>query len=157
MTRPLTDAEIAARDEFEERAAILEYDAKLPRGQAERLARLQIKRKTIGSVEGTLEAISIHRSKKFIVYDALTKKAISCEFGDDEKALAKVKDVLGKRVMVSGTVHWNAKSEARRVDVADIRVLGAAALPRAYELSGTYPEITEGLSTEDYIRSIRGD
>ena len=32
---------------------------------------LPIKRKTIGSVEGKLEAISIHRSKKFIVYDAL--------------------------------------------------------------------------------------
>jgi hypothetical protein len=59
--------------------------------------------------------------------------------------------------MVIGTVHWNAKSEARRVDVNDIRVLGSRALPRTLDLSGAYPEITEGMTTEEYIRSIRGD
>lgn len=119
-------------------------------------ALIPIKRKTIGSVEGKLEAISIHNSKKFVVYDALTKKAINCDFRDDAM-LAKVKDVLGHRVLVSGTVHWNVKSEAKRVDVEDIRRLGEKQLPTTRELSGAYPEITDGMTTEEYMRSIRGD
>jgi len=35
----MTNAEIAMRDDFEERAAIMEYEAGLPRVEAERLAR----------------------------------------------------------------------------------------------------------------------
>ena len=35
----MTDAEIAMRDDFEERAAIMEYEAGLSRAEAERLAR----------------------------------------------------------------------------------------------------------------------
>ena len=117
-------------------------------------ALLPIKRKTIGSVEGKLEAISIHRRKRFVVYDALTKKAITCEFRDD--MLDGIKDSLGHRVLVSGTVHWNAKSEAKRVDVETIRPLGDQ-LPSTSELSGAYPDITEGMAIDEYIRSIRGD
>jgi len=117
-------------------------------------ALLPIKRKTIGSVEGKLEAISIHKSKKFVVYDALTKKAITCEFADE--MLDGVKDALGHRVLVSGTVHWNAKSEAKRVDAENIRLLGEK-LPSTLDLSGAYPDITEGMTIEQYIRSIRGD
>lgn len=117
---------------------------------------LPIQRKTIGSVEGKLEAISIHNKKRFVVYDALTKKAINCDF-NDKAMLDEVKDVLGARVLVSGIVHWNAKSEAKRVDVDKIRTLGASQLPRTLALSGKYPEISDGLSTEEYIRSIRGD
>jgi hypothetical protein len=117
---------------------------------------LPTKRKTIGSVEGQLEAISIHGNKKFVVYDSLTKKAISCEF-DSEEMLSKVKDDLGKRVLVSGLVHWNVQSEPKRVEVENIRVLGDGLLPTTKDLSGAYPDITEGMTTEEYIRSIRGD
>lgn len=117
-------------------------------------ALLPTKRKTIGSVEGKLEAISIHKSKKFVVYDALTKKAITCEFAD--KMLDTVKDALGHRVLVSGMVHWNAKSEPKRVDADNIRLLGQH-LPSTSDLSGAYPDITEGMTVEEYIRSIRGD
>lgn len=118
-------------------------------------ALIPTKRTTIGSVEGQLEAISIHNKKRFVIYDALTKKAINCDFKDD--LLPSVKDSLGRRVLVSGTLHWNAKSEAKRVDAEDVRILGAQRLPTTNELSGEYPDITEGMSTEDYIRSIRGD
>lgn len=118
-------------------------------------ALIPTKRTTIGSVEGKLEAISIHNKKRFIVYDALTKKAINCNFTDD--LLTSVKDSLGQRVLVSGMLHWNAKSEAKSVDAENVRVLGAERLPTTEELSGEYPEITDGMTTEAYIRSIRGE
>lgn len=116
---------------------------------------LPTKRTTIGSVEGLLEAISIHRKKRFIVYEALTKKAISCEFS--QEMLPRVKDALGQRVLVSGMVNWNAKSEAKSVVADDLRVLGQHVIPTTSELSGAYPNITDGMTTEEYIRSIRGD
>jgi hypothetical protein len=119
-------------------------------------ALLPTRRRTIGSVEGKLEAISIHRTKRFVVYDGLTKKAINCEFSD-AATLDRVKDLLGERVLVSGMVHWNIKSEPNKVQVDDVRKLGGPNLPKTDDLSGAYPEITDGMSVTDYMRSIRGD
>ncbi|MCK8787319.1 hypothetical protein M0638_23385, partial [Roseomonas sp. NAR14] len=40
--QPLSAAEISRRDAYEERAAILEFDAGLTREEAERLARIEV-------------------------------------------------------------------------------------------------------------------
>ena len=116
---------------------------------------LPIKRSAIGSVEGMLEAISIRGGGKFIVYDSLTDKAIACRF--DNADLERVKSLLGRRVLVSGIVHANIKSEPIRVDVETVRTLGDGLLPKTAELAGGYPSITEGMTLDDYLRSIRGD
>lgn len=116
---------------------------------------LPIRRSSIGSVEGKLEAISIHRSPTFVVYQALTNKAVRCLFDGSDVMMETVKNILGKRVMVSGLVNWNIKSEPVRVDVEDIRVLGDESLPTTSELSGSHPDIADGMTTDEYIRSIR--
>jgi hypothetical protein len=118
---------------------------------------IPIKRTAIGSVEGKLEVISLRKSRKFIVYDALTDKAVACSFHESE--LEKIRMLLGCRVVVGGIVHTNIKSEPVRVDVEldSIRVLGDGPLPRTTELTAAYPTITGGLSVDEYLRSIRGD
>lgn len=116
---------------------------------------LPIRRSAIGSVEGKLEAISIHRGPTFIVYQGLTNKAIRCAFDGSDVMMETVKSILGKRVVASGIVHSNIKAEPMRVDVEDIRVLGDGPLPRTQDLTGSHPDIADGLSTDDYIRSIR--
>jgi hypothetical protein len=115
---------------------------------------LPIKRSYIGSAEGTLEAITI-RGGKFLVYDALTDRAIACRSTDSD--LERVKELLGHRVVVSDVVHTNIRSEPVRVDVENMRVLGAGRLPSTKELTGAYPNITNGMTTEECLRSIRGD
>jgi len=106
-----------------------------------------------GSVEGRLETISVHKMHKFIVYHALTNKAITCSGNID---LDTTKDALGHKVLVSGILSVNAKNEPLRMTVNQpIRIIGNRRLPLASELTGTNPDITEGLSTGEYIRRIR--
>jgi hypothetical protein len=115
---------------------------------------------SIGSVEGTLEVISIHRSNRFIVYEQRTGKAVSCFYGK-LPLLDVVTDALGKRVVASGELSRNAKGEPIKLklnDESQLKVFGSAAYP-SYELlklSGSDPEFTGDMSTEEFIRNTRG-
>ncbi len=62
---------------------------------------------------------------------------------------------LGRRVAVSGTVSANIKSEPVKVLVETIRELGVGELPATTDMTGSDPDFTGGMSTEDFIRSIR--
>ena len=115
---------------------------------------LPIRRESIGGVEGRLEGISIHGAKRFIVYQAITHKAINCVFARPE-FLDRAISALGKRVLVSGTVRKNIKGEPVAVDVQNLRVLGGENLPSTGQLTGYDPELTGDLSTDEFIRRVR--
>ena len=106
----------------------------------------------VGSVEGRLETISVHKVNKFILYHALSNKAVTCVGNID---LETAKRALGHKVLVSGMLFINAKNEPLRVNVSAIRILGSKTLLKASELTGSEPDITGPLSTEEYVRSIR--
>jgi hypothetical protein len=116
---------------------------------------LRARYRTIGSVEGRLEMVSIHRRPRFTVYHSRTNKAVRCDFASED--LSTVTAALGRRVVVSGVVHSNAKGEPLRVDVERVAILGREEdLPSTASLAGSDPSFTHGMSTEEYIRSIRG-
>lgn len=115
--------------------------------------------KAIGSVEGTLEAISIHKKPMFVVYEAMFGKAVSCRWAGLE-ILNKLKESLGKRVRVQGLVSRNSRSEPRTVmlySASDLQVFGddLEILPFR-SLGGSDPDFTGDMSTEEFIREIRG-
>lgn len=114
------------------------------------------RREEDGSVEGTLETVSVHGDKKFIVYDSLTKKGVTCIISRDD-LLEKAMGALGSKVAVSGIVHFNIKDEPIRISaVSSLRVFGhGKRLPKASELTGSDPDFTGDLSTDEYIESIR--
>jgi len=115
----------------------------------------EIREAAIGSVEGTIETLSIHGKPKCIIYQSRTLKAVTCSFVR-EAWFEKIKDVMGKRVIVSGSIHYNAKGEPQRVQLENIRpVRDRAELPTIEELGGSDPGFTGELSTEDYIKLIR--
>jgi len=108
-----------------------------------------------GSVEGRLETVSVHGSKKFIVYHSLTRKAVTCTL-DSDTDLEIAKHALGRKVSVFGTISVNIKNEPLKVEVRSIRILGLdKRLPTAAELTGSDPNFTGDMSTDEYIRSIR--
>jgi hypothetical protein len=112
-------------------------------------------REEIGSVEGRLETISVHGAKKFIIYHAITRKAVTCIISNDAD-LDVAKGALGRKVLVSGLVTVNVKNEPIRVNVGTLRVLGSDKhLPSAKSLTGSDPGFTGELTTDEYIRSIR--
>ena len=118
---------------------------------------IRVQQHSIGSVEGRLETISIHgRRPRFIVYDALTRKAITCKF-HTEPWLDKVKDALGHRVNASGEVHYNIKGEPLRVELQGLRILREKhELPTTARLSGSAPHLTGDETTDEYLRRVRG-
>jgi hypothetical protein len=111
-------------------------------------------RTSLGSVEGVMEAISIHGQPKFVVYQDGTNKAVTCAFS--QTWLDSAKEALGRRVSVAGVVHWNRKDEPVRVDVEDLRTMKSRGeLPPIVQLAGSVPDLTGDLTTEEYIRRIR--
>lgn len=116
----------------------------------------KVKRRSIGSVEGRLETISVHRTPKFLVYHHRTNKAIACVFNQND-LLEKVKEGLGRRVIAFGEVLWNSNGEPVSVNIERLRFLGAKAeLPSISEIGGSDPEFTGKLSTAEFLKEIRG-
>lgn len=128
---------------------------KVGRAAAENLTKLLPARRTErGSVEGRLETISIHGAKRFVVYDSVTKKGVTCKIEDP--MLEEVKDALGCKVLVSGSVSINEKNEPVAVIVDRLRSFTPSdQLPRAVDLTGSDPEFTGGISTREYLRRAR--
>ena len=128
-----------------------------PRSSVNAKKLIPVRYSSIGSVEGRIEAISIHKTPRFVVYLARTGKGVSCRIVDEN--VNEVKEILGKRVNVSGTVHYNYLGEPVRVDVEvnGIRQLrNDSELPTTSELTGYAPNFTGDLSTSEYLGLVRG-
>ncbi|MFC2009081.1 hypothetical protein ACFLUT_03405 [Chloroflexota bacterium] len=109
-----------------------------------------------GSVEGTLETVSIHRAPRFNVYHSITLRAVRCTLPED--LVAEAGGALGRRVVVSGLVHYNAVDEPVTVDVEAMRLLPPEDhLPSIEDFIGSDPGFTGDLSTGEYIRRMRDD
>ena len=79
---------------------------------------------SIGSVEGRLETVSIHGQPTFTIYDALTSRAVRCEFEPD--FLRRALDSVGARVLVHGRLQRDARGRPVRLrDIDAFRVLDA--------------------------------
>jgi len=116
---------------------------------------LPTKYSSLGSVEGKIETLSIHKTTKFVVYHAITQRAIACKF--DQNQLEQIKNILGRRVNVYGTISYNAKGEPLRVeDIIDIRLLKEEhELPTIKDIYGIDPDFTGGLDSVEYLRRLR--
>ena len=109
---------------------------------------------SFGSVEGTLEMISIHKPARFNVYHSVSLRAVRCNLREED--IEKVKDALGRRVVVTGLVSYNAKDEPKSIIVEEIEIIPKEEeLPTIDEFIGSDPNFTGKMTTEEYIRSIR--
>jgi hypothetical protein len=89
-----------------------------------------------GSVEGTIETVSIHETRPyFIVFHALDGHAIKCLC--DRALLERVKENLGPRVLVEGTLERRFDGRVEVIDAADFqRLRERSELPQAAEVRG---------------------
>lgn len=79
------------------------------------------KLESIGSVEGRLETVALHGRAYFNVYDAVTGAAVKCYFPSE--MLEEVRDALGRRVVVSGTLWSDRSGDVQRVKAREIELL----------------------------------
>ena len=115
---------------------------------------LQVRHTALSSVDGTLEAITIHRRRTFTIYHTWTHKAVTCDFAGE--LLEQAKSLLGCRVSVIGIVATNAENEPVRVKVDRIWAFPADdGLPETSSLWGSDPDFTGGVESVEYVRRMR--
>lgn len=110
-----------------------------------------------GSVEGRLEAISVHGRPTFGVYDFIEGRRVNCDF--PAGMLEQVKEALGRRVLVYGLVRFNESDKPTSVrEIQELRLLRTKdELPQAKDIIGIAPDITGDVDSVEHIRKLTGD
>jgi hypothetical protein len=99
---------------------------------------------TLGTIEGRLEALSLHGSKDFSVWPA-GGKAIKCLFGSRLDLERDVLPAVNKRVAARGRIKTRPNGERLSVEVDELRIIGGEPVP-ADEVRG----ILKGYEVADW-------
>jgi len=109
------------------------------------------------SFRGMLDIINIHNQNAFWLYPEIGPNKIQCTFPDKLFELAKAS--LGRKVEVTGLFKYKMNApypHAAEVD-SMVTLPSDDELPTFKDLFKIDPDITGGLSSEDYIRKLRGE
>lgn len=107
---------------------------------------------SIGSVEGRLEGLNIHRQPEFTVYDAVTQRAVRCYFSESD--LDAVTKAIGHKVIVGGRLRRDPEGhprQVRQVDFFGVIDEPPAVAPR--DAAGAFGMMDD---PENYLERIRG-
>lgn len=104
-----------------------------------------------GSLEGRLEAVTIHGSVEFSIYDSITNRRVVCKCDRDALDLA-IKH-FGKRVSVSGEVSYSVQGEATSIEVDAIEAFQTEPLPQAKDIRGLFSEYK--VDIKEWARFVR--
>lgn len=89
-----------------------------------------------GSIDGILEAVSIHGQVAFVVYDPLTNDRVECRC--DRPTLDRAVPRLGKRVFVSGEIHYRADGEPMSLQVDSLDIPDERSLLEVEDVRGPF-------------------
>jgi len=108
-----------------------------------------------GTVSGRLESVNLHNTLKFVVFPAVGPSKVVCEFKPGLRA--KVKNALDNYVTISGRLRYKQMDKfPYAIDAKDIDIHEQNDdLPTLNDLRGISPNSTEGMSAEEFVRSIR--
>ena len=92
--------------------------------------------RSIGTIEGELEGLIVHGDKRFLLYDRLTGRRVTCYFGDSV-SWDGLGDVFGKRVAVTGEIRSRRSGKRASINVSKYYVFPHEdELPSADEVRG---------------------
>jgi hypothetical protein len=110
--------------------------------------------KSLGSVRGSLDAISVHAGHEFRVWSSKWKRPIVCHF--DKGMLSEVKAHLKQQIEVIGELHRNPKGEPVIMKVDQFIALEPVeTLPRVQDVCGMLSDLYGGRSLGDYMEELR--
>ena len=75
---------------------------------------LQVRHIALGSIDGTLEAISVHQKPRFTIYHSWTHKAVTCDFSSTD-LLEQAESALRRQSLCDrdGSYQFGARAGAR--------------------------------------------
>ena len=111
---------------------------------------------TLGSLEGTLEAINLHgrHLANFTIWERLSGHPIRCEF-HKERWAEEVKSLLERRILVSGRIRYFANGKpalVRDIDHIEDRTASTSANESDF---GAIPDLTSDLGVDEYLTKVR--
>lgn len=104
-----------------------------------------------GSIEGRMEALSIHGKNSFVVFDTLTGHGVECRC--DRETLDRAAAHLGKRVLAKGEIRYGADGKPKWIAVEWFRLLGQQPLPRNEDMVGLLAD--DPIPIDEWSRYVR--
>lgn len=108
-----------------------------------------------GAIFGHIEALNVHNKREFRIYPIIGPNSIVCDF--PEKLFDMVKDGVKRYVKISGNLKRKAREfEPYKIIVDKIKIFPPEdTLPSLSSLEGKAPNMTGGVDSTTFIRSIR--
>ena len=112
-----------------------------------------------GSIDGRLDLVNVHEGFELGIYTTLGDRKIPASFEKtDDKTLDKVRSLLKRRVYATGTISWQEDGKPKSILIKKVEPLERDPKRKGiFDLNGSDPEFTEGLSVEEFLRRKRGD
>ncbi len=130
--------------------ALVEPELVLPTLVAQRPMRQQV----IGSVTGRLESLNVHARREASLWNELDQRRVVVSFPEED--YQRVHAALRRRVEVFGILQEDADGRPLRVRLQDLEVLvDDDELPTLSSLVGSMPNLTGGLTPEEYLEHNR--
>ncbi len=106
-----------------------------------------------GSVDGGLDAISVHGQLRFTLFELGTDYPVRCTL--PQHFLSRVISLLGEPVRVHGFIYYRANGHPSSITgVTELEQLRSADR-RLSDLFGAAPNITRGVPSGEYVRRLR--
>lgn len=109
-----------------------------------------------GSISGKIEAINLHSgANEFRIYPNVGPKKLTCHF--PKKLIEKAVSAVNQHVTVFGVLKHKARSRyPYEINVNDIQISPPIeTLPTLSDLRGIAPNLTGGVSSEEFVRKQR--
>jgi hypothetical protein len=117
-------------------------------------ALMAARHEALGSITGTLEAISIHGRRVARIYPDNARAGIECLF--PQALTTQVAGAFGQRVIAAGVIHRTATGDPIRLELRELTTLpNAEDLPSIDDIVGIDPDFADGLTGEDYVAQQR--
>ncbi|GAB6876784.1 hypothetical protein [Thermaerobacter litoralis] len=114
--------------------------------------------KDYGSVEGSLEMVSIRQAFRCNIYRDFDGRRVECHFKEDLLPIVKEALAPGQRVIVAGNVAYDEDGEVKSIIADSIEILPKAEeLPDPIYFLGLVPDFTDGMPSEDFVRRLRDE
>ena len=111
-----------------------------------------------GSVTGRLHTVPTAGGGQYRVTEQLTDREVECIVPPELAQQAADAAAEKRRVVMSGKVYRDADGAKEQVVVSKIMALPEAhELPSLDELIGSLPKVSDGLTTEEYLRIMRSE
>lgn len=110
---------------------------------------------SVGSYAGFLDALNVHRTEVFYLYPPVGPNRVACEFED--RLIDEVRNSLRRYVTVHGLIEYT-RASAFPVRIVVDRIEAnpdPGAGTRISELWGIAPNLTNGVDSVSFVRSIR--